>query len=199
MPIGIRTTRNIPGVVIHSVSDPKVDLHMTNDNSNTQCLKAVTWLVKPASDTDIEYPVYMTHHFEEIDGDEEGSSIELTRRYKHGSWECLTNEKPEFDLGQVFSTDLDIELTELDAEILHLEVVGISDPEPESSWTWTFPDWMDDDHQQSIRHVISNYKRSKTKLKKLGWKYVGTTTKLDGRVEVQDISDRYDYSVSIDP
>jgi len=169
---------------------------MTNDNSNTQCLKAVTWLVKPALDTDIEYPLYMTHHFEEIGGDQEDdqrSSIELTRRYKHGAWECLTNEKPEFDLGQVLSIDLDVELSELDVEILDLQVVGISDPEPETSWVWTFPDWMDDDTQQSIKHLLANYKRSKTKLKKLGWKYVGTTTKLDGRVEVQDISDRYDY------
>jgi len=164
-------------------------------------VKAVTWLVKPALDTDIEYPLYMTHHFEEIDGDEDDqrSSIELTRRYKHGSWECLTNEKPEFDLGQVLATDLDIELTELDAEILHLEVVGISDPEPESSWVWTFPDWMDNDLQSSLKHLIANYKRSKTKLKKLGWKYVGTTTKLDGRVEVQDISHLYTYSVSTGP
>jgi len=153
---------------------------------------AITWLVKPALDTGIEYPVHMTHHFEDMDGD----SIKLTRRYKHGAWECLTNEKPEFDLGQVLATDLDIELTELDAEILHLEVVGISDPEPETSWTWTFPDSMDEDTQQSIKQLIANYKRSKTKLKKLGWEYAGTTTKLDGRVKVRDISSRYDYSAS---
>jgi len=149
---------------------------------------AITWLVRPALDTDIEYPVHMTHHFE----DDRRSSIELTRRYKHGAWECLTNEKPEFDLGQVLATDLDIELTELDAEILDLEVVGISDPEPESSWIWTFPDWMDEDTQQSIKHVTANYKRTKTKLKKLGWRYVGTTTKLDGRVEVLVMSSSHD-------
>jgi hypothetical protein len=76
----------------------------------------------------------------------------------------------------------DIELNELDEEILDLEVIGISDPEPEPTWT------SDQLQSNALKHLIVNYKSNKTKLKKLGWKYVGSVTKLDGRVEVLDMS-----------
>jgi hypothetical protein len=84
----------------------------------------------------------------------------------------------------VRSGEEDIELNELDEEILDLEVIGISDPEPEPTWS------SDQLQSAALKHLIVNYKRNKTKLKKLGWKYVGSVTKLNRRVEVLDMSSR---------